>query len=81
MSAVAQIKDRLQGLVGGNKGPSISVGTAVEAVDEKSVHVKDVTKPGDPGTRPREMRAVAELGSAPLLFTPTLNRGARHEPG
>ncbi|KAK9841954.1 hypothetical protein WJX81_000859 [Elliptochloris bilobata] len=44
--------------------------------EERSVHgVKDVTKPGDPGTRTAEVRSIMEHGHAPLIWNPDMNKG------
>lgn len=42
-----------------------------------SSSVMDVTKPGDERSRGEGIKAVEELGSMPIIYTPWLNKGAR----
>ena len=42
-----------------------------------SASAVDVTKPGDDRSRCEPLRAVEDLGSVPIIYTPWLNKGER----
>ena len=50
-----------------------SLADAADAADGRGV--RDVTVPGQPLSRTRPLRSVEEAGSAPLIWSPLLNRG------
>ena len=50
-----------------------SLADAADAADGRGV--RDVTVPGQPLSRTRPLRSVEEVGSAPLIWSPLLNRG------
>ena len=54
---------------------SDSAVSLADADDAAFGGVRDVALPGQPGSRTRPLRAVAEAGSAPLIWIPQLNRG------
>lgn len=52
---------------------AVSLADAAEAAEGRGV--RDVTVPGQPLSRTRPLRSVEEAGSAPLIWSPLLNRG------